>query len=335
MSTLVFMFPGQSSRYPGMLSKLARLHRRAGEVLALASDAVGRDLAAHLGEDNPAAFERNVDVQVGVFVANHMVLCALQAEGIDAERSLGLSLGEYNHLVHIGALDFLDALRLVQARGDAYDAGPRGAMASVQPIELEALEEVVERVRAQGPWVLEIVNLNSPRQHVLSGDAPAIDAAIALLEDEHYVTPQVIERQVPMHSSLFEPVGAALRPHLGRASFRPPRLPYLPNRLGDFIPAPGPTELVDLLAEHVHTPVLWRKSIDRVVERHPGAIFVEVGARQVLHNLLDRKWHSRPRYFADSREAAGEHWSGLVTALRQHLPPPPARGVAQEASWTG
>ena len=28
--TLVFMFPGQSSRYPGMLDKLVRLHPRAG-----------------------------------------------------------------------------------------------------------------------------------------------------------------------------------------------------------------------------------------------------------------------------------------------------------------
>lgn len=334
MTTLVFMFPGQSSRYPGMLDKLARLHRRAGEVLAYASDALGRDLKAQYSEDNPAAFERNVDVQLGVFVANHMMLSALQAEGVDAELSLGLSLGEYNHLVHIGALEFTEALRLVHARGEAYDAGPRGQMASVQPLDLDTLEEVVEQIRGRGLGVLEIVNLNSPKQHVISGDAAAVEAAVAVLEDEHFVVPTIIERQVPMHASLFEPVGAALRPHLQRARFKAPHRPYLPNRRGEFVAAPSHADFVELLAAHVHTPVLWRKSIDRVAERHPGAVFVEVGARQVLHNLLDRKWHSRPKYATDSRGEPAAHLASVIAALRQHMPMSPFPSAAQEASWT-
>lgn len=334
MTTLVFMFPGQSSRYPGMLDKLQRLHRRAAEVLAFASDVLGRDLRAQFSEDNPAAFERNVDVQIAVFVANHMMLATLQAEGVDAELSLGLSLGEYNHLVHIGALELADALQLVKARGEAYDAGPRGMMASVTPLELEELEQVVEQVRARGLGVLEIVNLNSPKQNVISGDAAAVEAAIALLEDEHYVQPTIIERQVPMHASLFEPVGAALRPHLQRARFKAPRLPYLPNRRGEFAPSPGHAEFVELLAAHVHTPVLWRKSIDRVAEKHPGAVFVEVGARQVLFNLLDRRWHGRPKYATDHRDDPHGHLASVIDALRQHLPRGPIPAAKQEASWT-
>ncbi len=334
MTTLVFMFPGQSSRYPGMLDKLARLHRRAGEVLAYASDVLGRDLRAKYSEDNPGAFERNVDVQIGVFVANHMMLSALQAEGVDAELSLGLSLGEYNHLVHIGALEFTDALRLVQARGEAYDAGPRGQMASVQPLDLDTLEEVVEQIRGRGLGVLEIVNLNSPRQHVISGDAAAVEAAVAVLEDEHFVVPTIIERQVPMHSSLFEPVGAALRPHLQRARFRAPHRPYLPNRRGDFLASPGHADFVELLADHVHTPVLWRRSIDRIAERFAGAVFVEVGARQVLHNLLDRKWVRSPKYATDSREEPAAHLDAVIAALRQHMPRTAYPSAAQEASWT-
>jgi [acyl-carrier-protein] S-malonyltransferase len=320
--TLVFMFPGQSSRYPGMLDKLARLHPRAEEALAEAEDALGRDLRAHYSEDNPGAFARNVDVQLGVFVANYMMMAALQAEGVDGEVSLGLSLGEYNHLVHIGALDFADALRIVRARGEAYDAGPRGVMASVQPLDLETLEEVVEGVRAQDRGVLEIVNLNSPRQHVLSGDEAAVEAAIAVLEEEHYVVPTIIERQVPMHSSLFTPVAEALRPHLRRARFRQVRRAYLPNRVGACLPAPSGEQFVELLAEHVHTPVLWRRSIDHVAASHPDAVFVEVGPRQVLSNLLDRKWISRPKFATDCRDDAAAHFAGVVEALRALRPAP-------------
>ena len=316
--TLVFMFPGQSSRYPGMLDKLARLHPRADEVLAQADEALGRDLRGHYSEALAGAFERNVDVQLGVFIANHMMLSILQAEGVDAELSLGLSLGEYNHLTHIGALDFIDALRLVKARGEAYDAGPRGYMASVQPLDLGTLEEVVASVRARGLGVLEIVNLNSPRQHVLSGEQAAVDAAVAVLEDEHYVVPAIIERQVPMHASIFAPVGEALRPHLRRARFRSARRPYMPNRVGAPVLAATHDDYVAMLAAHVHTPVLWRRSIEHIVAAHPDAVLVEVGPRQVLFNLLDRKWVARPRYCTDSRDDAASHLAGVLATLRSH-----------------
>ena len=330
--TLVFMFPGQSSRYPGMLDKLARLHPRAGEVLAQAADTLGRDLRSHYSEDNAGAFDRNVDVQLGVFVANHMMLSILQAEGVDAELSLGLSLGEYNHLTHIGALDFVDALKLVKARGEAYDAGPRGFMASVQPLDLETLEEVVESIRAQSLGVLEIVNLNSPRQHVLSGDQAAVEAAVAVLEDEHYVVPTIIERQVPMHASIFAPVGEALHPHLRRARFRVARRPYFPNRMGAPVLTASHDDYVAMLAAHVHTPVLWRRSIDHIIAAHPDAVLVEVGPRQVLFNLLDRKWISRPRFCTDSRDDAAGHLAGVLEALRAHrsAPMPAAMPGAHE-----
>ena len=124
---LVFMFPGQTSRYPGMLDRLVELHPRNRGLLAWACEVLGRDLATHYHVDNgDAAFTRNVDVQVGVFLANHMFLVTLETAGIDAEFSLGLSLGEWNHLVHIGVLSFEDALRAVEVRGRLYDEGPRG-----------------------------------------------------------------------------------------------------------------------------------------------------------------------------------------------------------------
>ncbi|MCA9680909.1 MAG: hypothetical protein KC457_01835, partial [Myxococcales bacterium] len=41
------MFPGQSSRYPGMFERLARLHRPNADLLAWSSDLLGRDLARY------------------------------------------------------------------------------------------------------------------------------------------------------------------------------------------------------------------------------------------------------------------------------------------------
>ena len=312
--TLVYTFPGQSSRYPGMLNKLAGIKRSCTQVLHQASEIIGRDLAVQYREDNPEVFARNVDVQIGVFLANHMFLQILEESNLEADVSLGLSLGEYNHLVHIGALSFEDALRTVQQRGRAYDAGPRGAMASVMPMDALELQEVCQRVQNKG--VLEVTNLNSPRQQVLSGEFAALEAALQILEDEFYVQATIIERQVPMHCSIFSPVGEVFRKHLETLTFNKPRLPYLPNALGRLLEDPTRDDFVELLSTHVHRPVLWRKSIDLVLERWPGSTFVEVGPMSVLTNLLNKKWHTFRKVHCDTVEGTEEHLQLITSELR-------------------
>lgn len=321
--TLVYMFPGQSSRYPGMLNKLAGLNRTCARLLLDASEILGRDLSSHYREDNPEVFAHNVDVQIGVFLANHMFLQILEEGNLTADVSLGLSLGEYNHLVHIGALGFEDALRTVEKRGEAYDAGPRGAMASVMPMDALELQEVCHRVQNKG--VLEVTNLNSPRQQVISGETAALEAALQILEDEFYVQATIIERQVPMHCSIFAPVGEAFRKHLETVTFNKPSLPYLPNALGQVLEQPVKEDFVELLSTHVCRPVLWRKSIDLVVERWPGSTFVEVGPMSVLFNLLNKKWHRFKKLHTDTAEATGEHLQLITGELR---------GVARTLEFT-
>lgn len=314
MSELVFMFPGQSSRYPGMLERCIELHPGNVDLLRWASELLGRDLEAHYSvEAGEAAYARNVDVQVGVFLANHLFLTALEARGVSAELSLGLSLGEWNHLVHIGAVSFEHALLAVEQRGRCYDQGPRGWMAAIQPIELDDLQAVVAEASKLG--LLEIVNLNSPRQHVIGGEQAAVEAAVERVEDEFYAQAHVIERNVPMHSSLFEPVGQQFREYLERVQFTPPRRPYLPNRLGQLMPEPSRADLIDLLASHVHAPVLWRASLEHLVAHDPDLVFVEVGPMAVLHNLLHRKWLSNRKYRTDSRDELDEHFDALTTEL--------------------
>lgn len=315
MMKLVYIFPGQSSLYPGMITKLVRMHLPNGEMLAAASDFLHRDLAAHYQEDNPDIFASNRDIQVGVFLANNMFLNILDHAGLSADISLGLSLGEYNHLVHIGAIPFREALLTVEQRGLAYDGGPAGSMASIFPIDIDELEGVVEKASRAG--VLEIVNLNSPSQHVISGEQPAVEKALRILDEEHFASAVVIEKKIPMHCSTFEPVGRKFREHLETVPFAKPRLPYFPNRLGRPLDAPSREDFVDHLATHVHHPVLWRRSIDTIVERWPDAVFVEVGPRKVLFGLLQKKWHRVHKFHVDSQEDTRSHLDAVIEKLAE------------------
>lgn len=307
------MFPGQSSRYPGMLRKLCDLRAANREIVARASALLDWDLERHFDRPDADVFARNVDVQVGVFLANHLFLETIEAAGVSAEASLGLSLGEYNHLVHIGALTFDDALLTVRARGEAYDAGPRGMMVSVQPADEATVLAVVERARLRG--VVEISNFNSPTQHVLAGEEAAVREAMRIFDDEHYVQTVVIERHVPMHSSLFRNVGVAFRRYLNNVEFAAPRLPYLANRTGGFVDQPTQATFVELLTEHVFAPVQWRRSIETIIDRFADVTFVEIGPLAVLHNLLSRKWVQRPKFHTDGAESLSAHLDGVITRL--------------------
>lgn len=314
--TPILMFPGQSSRHPAMIEDALNLAPLPNsELMREASEILGRNLLAHYRADNPDIFATNRDVQVGVFLANHLHLRTLEHAGVKAGLSLGLSLGEYNHLVHIGALDFVHALRLIEARGLAYDAGPDGVMAAVFPLEHDALEPVVKRAQEYG--ALGIGSYNSPTQHVLSGERGAVEAALRVLEDEHAVEAVVIEPRIPMHSARFWPVVPAFLPALQQVPWQPIQRPYLPNVTGRFLSSPTPGDLIQSLALHVWRPVLWRQSVDLLTQCYSDAVFVEVGPRTVLTGLLQRRWHPNPKLHTDA--VRGEHprtaFASVVRAL--------------------
>ena len=101
----VFLFPGQSSASPDAVNRALQAHPAAAAVAGVARAVLGDTTANAYLNPEGARLESNRDIQVTVFLASQMYLAALAAEGIDGHVSLGLSLGEYSHMVHIGALD--------------------------------------------------------------------------------------------------------------------------------------------------------------------------------------------------------------------------------------
>jgi [acyl-carrier-protein] S-malonyltransferase len=124
-----------------------------------------------------------------------------------------------------------------------------------------------------------------------------------------------------MHTTVFRSVADALLPHLKAAKFRVPSRPYVSNVLGKIVEDAGPERVVELLAQHVYSPVLWRQSIDHVVAQNPDAVFVEVGPRGVLYNMLQKRWHANPKFktdVSDDIEAnIGSIRAGARTLMRE------------------
>lgn len=313
---LVFLFPGQSSATPDLLLRARRAHAATESVAAAARSVLGPQRAARYLSDDGAALQSNRDVQISVFLATQMYLAALAAEGFEADQSLGLSLGEYSHLVDIKALDLESALALVDERGRCYDAAPQGVMVTVLAVDHDAVADVVERAQAHGPVVVS--NYNAPTQHVLAGAPAAVTWAATVLEDEHGAHTTTIEERVPMHSPLMAEVAQAFAPVLARAPWRTPARPYWPNVTGEPMASAGAQDFVAHLTRHVSEPVRWRTSVDAVVAAHPDASFVEVGPGRVLHNMVSRAWRgvrcSRVDGAGDAEPAV--HFQSTLEALR-------------------
>jgi [acyl-carrier-protein] S-malonyltransferase len=302
--TAIAMFPGQSSRYPEMIDKLAALPV-AARILARASELLGRDLRIQ-------TFATNRDVQVGVFLANHLHLALLEDQGVTFAWSLGLSLGEYNHLVHIGALTFDDALRFVELRGELYDHATGGKMVSIFPLEAAEIEAVIERLGLGA--AVGIGLYNSPRQNVISGEASAVDRVVSVLEHDHYFDATVIEPRIPMHAPCFSRTARNLAAALDDLAVSAPGRPYLPNTLGELFVDATPSLIRGCLADHVDHPVRWKASVDAIAAQVSDPLFIEVGPRAVLHNLFGKDWMPGRRAKTDAAE--GTRFESLAKELR-------------------
>ncbi len=192
----------------------------------------------------------------------------------DAEvrAAAGHSLGEYAALVAAGALQFDDAVRLVDERAAAMaDAGElnAGGMIAMLGGEAQAVRALADRLG------LVVANDNAPGQLVLSGPVDAIAEADEVARDDAGARARRLDVTGAFHSSLMEPAAERLRAALEATPVEAPQIPVYSN--GSAAPF---TDVRRELSENLLRPVRWRETllamraarIERFVELGPGAV---------------------------------------------------------------
>ena len=129
-------------------------------------------------------------------------------EEAEASAAAGHSLGEYAALVAAGALQFEDAVRLVDERAAAMaDAGERNAGGMIAMLGGDG-----QSVRALAARLgLMVANDNAPGQLVLSGAVDALDEAEDVARDEAGARARRLDVTGAFHSPLMEPAADRLR----------------------------------------------------------------------------------------------------------------------------
>ena len=172
---IVFTYPGQGSQTPGMGS--AWVDHPSWELVEEASDATGRNIADLLLDTDADELTMTRNAQLSTFVTSMVVLDAVSRTGAEAAAHAGHSLGEYSALCAAGVLDFADAAKLVNERGDAMQAAADeqdGTMAAILGLDDDQVDVACQKT-AGSAW---IANYNAPGQVVIAGSPDDLDRAV-------------------------------------------------------------------------------------------------------------------------------------------------------------
>ena len=286
MGKTAIIFPGQGSQLVGMGRDFAEVSQRARTVFATADEVLETGLSKLCFEGPAEELERTDIQQPAIFVTSVAIWEAMLEKGMPdsvLQAAAGLSLGEYTALHVAGAIGFADALKLVACRGrlmqEASEASPSGMVSLVGADEAVALA-LCERA-AQGQ-ILAPANFNCPGQVAISGAAEACRRAVELASE-------VGCRAVPLkvagafHSPFMEPAGEKLGEALAETPITRPLVPVLANVNADY--HGDAATIRGWLQQQVTHPVLWAKSIERLISEGYDR-FVEVGPGRVLTGLM-------------------------------------------------
>jgi [acyl-carrier-protein] S-malonyltransferase len=286
-ASLAIIFPGQGSQSSGMLSELATEHSQVIETFDLASDVLGYDLWQLVQEGPGEELNETDKTQPAMLAAGVAVWRIWQDAGGPVPAVMaGHSLGEYTALVCAGALDFQEAVSLVEERGrcmqSAVPAGT-GAMAAILGLEDAAVAAVCEEAAAGD--VVSPVNYNSPGQVVIAGHAGAVQRAIALATEAGAKRVVQLPVSVPSHCALMRPAAAQFATHLDKAEIRTPSIRVIQNV--DAALHDDPDSIRDNLDRQLYSPVQWVASVQAMAGSGVTRI-IEAGPGKVLTGLCKR-----------------------------------------------
>jgi len=284
MSNRAVVFAGQGAQFVGMGKDLAEAYPECRALFERADEALGYSLSNICFEGPADELTRSNHCQPGIFVASVACYTALRVRAGDLtpRGTAGLSLGEWTALHVAGALSFEDTLRVLEARGrfmqDACEARD-GGMVSVIGLAMDKLQEICEVTG------VEIANLNSAAQTVLSGEREAVEEAKRIADEAGAKRTFVLNVAGAYHSSLMQPAADRLKEVLDSVPIQSPAVPVVANVTG--LPHDDPDSIRAAMLRQVTCSVRWLAGIEWF-QQNGVTGYIECGPGKVLSGLIRR-----------------------------------------------
>jgi [acyl-carrier-protein] S-malonyltransferase len=279
------LFSGQGAQQVGMGKDLSQHYASAANLFSEADSRLQRSISQIAFAGPIEELTRTANCQVALYIHGVALLEVLREElgAFNFHAAAGLSLGEFTAHAAAGTFDFGTGLRLVNARSRLMEEAclsTTGTMAAFVGGEETAVREVAQETD------VDVANLNSPAQIVLSGATDNIQRAISIAKEKG------IRRAVPLnvagafHSRLMASARTQLIPILENAPIKSPGAVVIANVTA--APVKEPKEIRQTLADQVTGSVRWVETINYLLDNVGCNLLIELGPGQVLAGLVGR-----------------------------------------------
>jgi len=287
MNKIAFVFPGQGSQKVGMGKDLIENYPEAEILLNRANEALKEervDIGKICFEGPEEELKNTVNAQPAILTISTILYKLLRKNKIEPSIVAGHSLGEYSAMVASSAIKFEDAVKLVRKRGEymqsAIPAG-RGSMLAIIGLEKDEISKMCEKIKDIG--IVEIANLNSLTQIVVSGEIKALEKLSLIAKEKGARMAIPLKVSAPFHSSFMEAAKEKLARYLENVKIDNPKIPIICNVSADYIN--NKEEVRTALIKQMTHPVRWVDSIKKMSTEGINC-FIEVGPGKVLKGLI-------------------------------------------------
>ncbi len=283
----VFMFSGQGAQYAGMGKELYRNYDVAKDIFDRADKVLGYSIRDLCFEDEEKLGETEY-AQPAILTMSIAAMKVLEEQGVRADMTAGLSLGEYSAYVASGAMDFEEAVALVQKRGkymtEAVPSG-EGAMYAIIGLDQELVEQSCQEAEEAGLGLAMPANYNAPGQIVIAGKTESVAKAAEIAKEKGAKLAVKLKVSGPFHTPLLQPASDKLKVELEKMSISDMKIPVYTNVNAEVVPAKE--DIIPILIRQICCPVRW-ESIIRNMSAAGADTFIELGPGKALTGFVKR-----------------------------------------------
>src|SRR5437588_9629809 len=284
MKKIALLFAGQGAQAVGMGKDLAEQFPAAADVFRRGDEILGRKLSDVTWNGPIEELTKTSNCQPALFV--HGLACLAVLRELSGEIAIGgaagLSLGELTAHAAAETFSFEDGLRLVQKRGDLMDeacSATVGGMAALIGADENAARQLADDAD------VDVANINSPGQIVISGELAKVEAAVAVAREHGIRRATMLNVAGAYHSRLMESAYQRFGAALLEVQMQPPQFPVISNVTGREVRTLP--EIRQTLQDQVTSTVRWVDCMERLVDLGCD-LFIELGPGGVLAGLLKR-----------------------------------------------
>ena len=284
------IFPGQGSQIVGMGSEFYNRYNLVKDIFKVADEKLRFPISKIILEGPESELQLTQNTQPAILTVSYAIFKVLKDEFNfnfnQFKYFAGHSLGEYSALVCSQALEFSDAIYLLNERGkEMQNAVPvgEGSMLAVLGTSIDEINDLM-KINVGTNEVCEIANDNAIGQVIVSGNKKSVSLFQKKLKEKNIKTIP-LKVSAPFHCSLMKPASEKMKEKINNTKFKKLKFNVVHNVTAR---EESNLEIIKkMLIDQIFSTVKWRESMFYMSSKGVKN-FIEVGPGKALSGMVKR-----------------------------------------------